>query len=133
MAVLVVDDEPCFRYTLKALLRKEGFEVIEADGGIDGYDIVREMGPSIDLLLTDINMPRMGGLKLAKLARELHPHMPILLMTADVAFTRTPQVNFEVLIKPFRRQYLLQTIQKLLGRQRTATPSQVQMCGAKVA
>jgi CheY-like chemotaxis protein len=73
MSVLVVDDEPCFRYSVKALLRKEGFEVIEADDGIDGYDIVQKMGRSIDLLLTDINMPRMDGLELAKVARDFVP------------------------------------------------------------
>src|SRR6516164_6000228 len=99
MSVLVVDDEPCFRYSVKALLRKEGFEVIEADDGIDGYDIVQKMGCNIDLLLTDINMPRMDGLELAKVTRDLYPHMPVLLMTGDIAFANKRPVRFDVLMK----------------------------------
>jgi two-component system chemotaxis response regulator CheY len=133
MSVLVVDDEPCCRYSLTALLRKEGFEVIEADDGIDGYDIVQRMGRSIDLLLTDINMPRMDGIELAKVARGLYPHMPVLLMTGDIAFANKRGVRFDVLMKPFSREQLVQAIQELLPRHRDSTPSQVEICGTRAA
>ena len=79
MAILVVDDEPFFRFALNTILRKAGFHTIEARDGLEAYEIVRAIGASIELLLTDIQMPRMDGLSLIASVRELHPDMPVLL------------------------------------------------------
>ena len=81
MPILVVDDEPLFRSAVSTILRKAGFHTIEARDGFEAYEIVRAIGASVELLLTDFQMPRMDGLSLIESVRELHPKMPVLLMT----------------------------------------------------
>ena len=82
MPILVVDDEPSFRSAVNTILRKAGFHTIEARDGFEAYEIVRAIGASVELLLTDFQMPRMDGLSLIESVRELHPKMPVLLVTA---------------------------------------------------
>ena len=53
MPILVVDDEPVFRSAVNAMLRRAGFQTIEARDGLEAYEIVRATGASIQLLLTD--------------------------------------------------------------------------------
>ena len=60
--VLVVDDEPGVRYTLRAILEDQGWTVEEAADGLDGLERVRRGG--IDLVLTDLRMPRLDGMQL---------------------------------------------------------------------
>ena len=79
MVILLVDDDFLFRSAIKGILQKEGFQIIEAGDGIEGYNIIKEIGASIDLLLTDIRMPGMDGLSVCGIGeKELHPRMPIL-------------------------------------------------------
>jgi len=66
MIVLLVDDDASFRCTVRALLGKEGLQIIEAFDGVEGLEILQQNGSRIDSLLTDINMPRMNGLSLAE-------------------------------------------------------------------
>ena len=60
--VLVVDDEPNLRKVLDTLLTRSGFEVVTAPDGKEGQIVLQRGG--IDLLMTDIRMPRMDGLEL---------------------------------------------------------------------
>src|SRR5437764_2317076 len=114
MVILLVDDDEFFRPSIKTILRKEGFRIIEAGDQIDGYEIIKEIGSTINLLLTDINMPRMDGLSLAESARELHPKMPILLMTGQAPSAQKPTSSYIVLHKPFLPQALLEAVWKVI-------------------
>lgn len=80
MKILVVGADELVRLFVKTVMEKHGCQIIEAVDAIDGYKIIQETGDSIDLLLTDINMPRLYGLALAQLAAESFPDMRILLM-----------------------------------------------------
>jgi CheY-like chemotaxis protein len=108
MPILVVDDEPFFRTAVNAVLRKAGFDTIEARGGLEAYEIVQASGASIELLLTDYQMPRMDGLSLIECVRELHPKMPVLLMTG-LRLENRPR-SYAVLNKPIGREALLQAV-----------------------
>ena len=102
MPILVVDDEPFFRSAVNTILRRAGFHTIEARDGFEAYEIVRAIGASVELLLTDFQMPRMDGLSLIESVRELHPKMPVLLITGSWLENR-PR-TYAVLNKPIGRE-----------------------------
>ena len=120
MPILVVDDEPFFRSAVNTILRKAGFHTIEARDGLEAYEIVRAIGASIELLLTDVQMPRMGGLSLINAVRELCPKMPVLLMTGS-QLENLPR-SYAVLNKPIGREALLQAVRSAIAAAGTGKP-----------
>jgi CheY-like chemotaxis protein len=121
MPILVVDDEPFFRSPVSTILRKAGFHTIEARDGFEAYEIVRAIGASVELLLTDFQMPRMDGLSLIESVRELHPKMPVLLMTGSRLENR-PR-SYAVLNKPIGREELLQAVRSAIAAAGTERPT----------
>jgi CheY-like chemotaxis protein len=121
MPILVVDDQPLFRSAVNAILQRAGFQTIEARDGVEAYEIVQAIGANIELLLTDVYMPRMDGLSLVGSVRELHPKMPILLMTGS-GLRNLPK-NYVVLHKPIRREVLLQAVRSAIAAAGTKTPA----------
>ena len=121
MPILVVDDEPSFRSAVNTILRKAGFHTIEARDGIEAYEIVRAIGASVELLLTDFQMPRMDGLSLIESVRELHPKMPVLLMTGARLENRPG--SYAVLNKPIGREALLQAVRSAIAAAGTERPT----------
>jgi two-component system response regulator PilR (NtrC family) len=82
--ILIVDDEQSMREWMRILFQRDGFEVLVAEDGLVARDLVsREY---VDVVLTDIRMPRMDGLELLKSIRELAPDAVVIMMTAH--FTR---------------------------------------------
>src|SRR6476619_3534957 len=112
--ILVVDDEPVIRSLVKGILNQEGFETIEAGDGIEGFHVVQEFGENITLLLTDVRMPRMDGISLAKSVRELFPLMPVLFISGYSEPIGRPLTSSAFLGKPFRTEALLQAARKLI-------------------
>lgn len=81
---LVVEDSPTMRQLISfALRRLPAITVIEADDGVDG--LKKLTSHEVDILITDINMPIMDGLKLVSLVRqdEKHKDMPIIIITTE--------------------------------------------------
>jgi DNA-binding NtrC family response regulator len=64
--VLVVDDEPFIRKLAKTILKKAGFEVITAKDGKEGLEVYTEQKDEIDIVVSDIRMPKMTGLEMYK-------------------------------------------------------------------
>jgi len=79
--VLLVDDEEIVRDIFYSLLKKLGYEVVTAKDGIEALKIIRERGGSIDLVLTDMAMPKMYGGDLLRKIIGCYPHMPIIAMS----------------------------------------------------
>ena len=121
MPILVVDDEPYFRSAINTILRKAGFQTIEARDGLEAYEIVRAIGASIELLLTDVLMPRMDGLTLIESVRELHPKMPVLAITGSRLENR-PR-SYVVLNKPIGREALLQAVRSAIAAAGSERPT----------
>src|SRR6516164_2056221 len=121
MPILVVDDEPFFRSAVNTILRKAGFHTIEARDGLEAYEIVRAIGASIELLLTDSQMPRMDGRSLIESVRELHPKMPVLLMSGSRLENR-PR-GYAVLNKPIGREVLLPAVRSAIAAAGTERPA----------
>lgn len=79
--VLVIDDLPLVREPVAWLLRREGFEVTEAAGGLEGIQRLSEA--PVDLVLTDLQMPDGSGWDVAKAARQFCPNLPVVLVTGS--------------------------------------------------
>jgi PAS domain S-box-containing protein len=76
--ILLAEDEPAVRRLATRVLRQRGYEVVEASDGMEAMDQAREMGGAFDMLVTDVTMPRMSGIRLAESLRTEKPDMPVL-------------------------------------------------------
>jgi two-component system chemotaxis response regulator CheY len=86
LTALVVEDSPTMRQLIVfALSRIKNLKVIEADDGVDG--LKKLSGAKFDILITDINMPIMDGLKLVSMVRngDTHKNIPIVIITTEGA------------------------------------------------
>ena len=116
--ILVVDDEQSITVTLALILKQAGFQVSTANDGLSGLEAVRSVRP--DLLLSDVVMSGMDGVKLAMLTREIVPSCIVLLFSGTAATqdllgeARMHGYDFELLPKPIRPEQLLQRIRSLL-------------------
>jgi CheY-like chemotaxis protein len=118
--VLLVEDEALVRQLTHEILRRNGYRVLEAADGVEALAIVRDHAGHIDLLLTDVVMPRMSGHELVELARPVRPQMRILYVSgySEEAIARQGQLTkgIELLSKPFTPGVLTAKIRELLDR-----------------
>ncbi len=119
MRILSVDDSMMVRNIVKKTLEKEGLEVITANDGVDAMAIAR--AESVDLVLSDVNMPNMNGISLVSKLRLLEDYaeIPIIMLTTeDSAFKKNKAKNFGAtgwLQKPFTPESLVGVVRKVLG------------------
>src|SRR5476651_72411 len=78
--VLIVDDEPNLRKILSAQLSRDGYDVLTAEDGEQGLQILREH--HIDLVVTDLKMPKVDGMTLLREALREDPDLPVVMITA---------------------------------------------------
>jgi len=116
--ILVVDDEQANRVTLERILKREGWEVLQASEGRAAMDLLRT--ESIDVLITDLKMPGMSGLELLRAIKALKPDIEVLLMTAygtvETAVDAMKEGAYDFVTKPLRRMELVRTIRKALEK-----------------
>lgn len=117
--ILTVDDSPTMRQMVSHTLRGAGYEVIEAEDGVDGLDKAkREL---VQLVLTDQNMPRMDGLTLVQSLRALpdYKSAPILVLTTESGDEMKAKGRAAGatgwMVKPFDPQRLVDVVRKVLG------------------
>jgi len=111
--VLLVEDEPDIRCLMGQIL--EGFAVThEADNGASALQLVRRLNGGLHLIVTDIDMPVMDGLELARIVRRTHKKLPILFITgSDPALASEAGYAGEVLRKPFEIDVFLDRVMRL--------------------
>jgi len=113
--LLAEDDNDMRRFLVKAL-ENAGYEVIDYDNGMSAYRRLRE--EPFELLLTDIVMPEMDGIELARRAAELDPDIKIMFITGFAAVALNADSNApkdaKVLSKPFHLRDLVNEVQKML-------------------
>jgi signal transduction histidine kinase/CheY-like chemotaxis protein len=80
-AILVVEDEELVRRMIRRALERSGYRVLEAREGLDALATVRRQEGALDLVVTDVVMPRMGGIELAERLREEWPKIRVLFMS----------------------------------------------------
>jgi PAS domain S-box-containing protein len=114
--ILLVEDEPAVRAIAARMLQKAGYEVVEARDGEEGLRVAeREIG-QLDLLLTDVVMPRLSGPELATRLRALRPELPVIYCSGYLTGTLTDVLGpgEMILTKPFTSAELLAAISATL-------------------
>ncbi|MEZ4294830.1 MAG: sigma-54 dependent transcriptional regulator [Polyangiaceae bacterium] len=117
--VLVVDDEENLRVLVRTILRREGFEVEVASGGEQALALVETFGP--DVILTDVRMPRMGGLDLLTTLKAKGNDAVVVVMSAygnvDLAIEAMKAGAYDYLQKPFKPEELVLVLRKAEERE----------------
>lgn len=118
--VLVVEDSPTMRQLIVfALKRIRGFQIVEANDGVDG--LKKLSAQKFDLILTDINMPIMDGLKLVSMVRNdpNYKETPIIVITTEGATEDRERALAlganEYITKPIQTMQILETVKKLMN------------------
>jgi len=115
VSILFVEDESPVRDVVIRMLSERGFRVFAA---ADGYDAIRVLAAHhIDLLFTDVVMPGMDGVQLARQAKVMRPAIKVLFATgyAQRATERQAMRLGRILFKPLRQSELLREVETLLG------------------
>lgn len=81
LTVLLVDDDPGVRISMRKLLCSRHYHVLLASDGDEAVKVAAEIEGPLHLLLTDVDMPRMTGVEAARLIREKRPALPVLFMS----------------------------------------------------
>jgi two-component system, chemotaxis family, chemotaxis protein CheY len=116
--ILAVDDSVSMRQLVSFTLKEAGFDVIEA---VDGEDaLAKAQGAPADLVLTDVNMPKMDGIELVRNLRQLpaYKFTPMLLLTTESAADKKAEGKAAGatgwIVKPFDPDQLVATINKVV-------------------
>jgi len=124
--ILVVDDEPELCQALSRLLGRNGYEVLTAGNGEEGLEILRR--ESVHLVLTDLMMPKMGGIDLLKAAQVVAPSAQIVIITGhgtiETAVEAMKMGAYDFLEKPFSTATTLNTVRKGMEKQRLLAENQ---------
>jgi CheY-like chemotaxis protein len=123
-SVLITDDDPGCRETLRDIIEPEGYRTLFAGSGEEALDIVRN--ESVHLVLTDYRLPRLSGLDVLKLVRQMHPQLPSILVTAEASAEIVRQAfqarAFSVIPKPVSKHVVLYTVVRAIVRQYGPVP-----------
>mgnify|MGYP003577397248 CR=1 FL=1 len=115
--ILLAEDDEDMRQFLVRALSKAGYEVVSFSNGLDAYERLKE--EPFTLLLTDIVMPEMDGIELARRASELDPDLKIMFITGFAAVALNPDMqaprNAKILSKPFHLRDLVGEIGRLIA------------------
>ena len=121
--VLVIDDDPDARSLIETILKQAGYEVLLAADGREGLDKTTSESP--DLIITDIAMPRIDGLRLIQLLRTmpLFRSLPILAITSFGSERATEAIKAganRALSRPVHNDFLLQFVKSLIPDEKPA-------------
>ncbi len=103
------------------MLEEQGYAVLEAGNGLDAIDVAERHGGMIDLLLTDVVMPRLSGPELAQQLQALRPGLEVLFMSgyndSRLVNRGVPRTSVNLLVKPFTPDQLVRRVAQLTGRE----------------
>lgn len=116
MKIVIIDDSPTIRMGLTKAIAPMGHELVEAEDGIEGLEKIKASLP-VDLVITDVNMPRMDGLKMSRELKSMDDtkEIPILVLTTEGG-GKMKQEGKEIgvfgwIIKPFQPDTIRQAVE----------------------
>ncbi len=116
--ILIAEDEPEMRQLLLKTLQHEGFQVTVAKNGEEALQCLKEDPEKFDLLVSDLKMPRLGGEALIPKAKEVSPHLKIIISSAYAEIEQYLALMnkgaFDFICKPFKIPDLLEIIDRAL-------------------
>ncbi len=114
--ILVADDEVLIRNLVTLLLQGEGYVVLSASDGQEGLELSRKYPGTIDLVITDVEMPRLNGMNLIAHLLEERPGIKSIVMSGtDMSEIVSQNINLNFLPKPFDGDALLARVRTLIG------------------
>lgn len=113
--ILLVEDEPAVRQLFATALSRAGYTVYEARNGEEAVKVFEQYADTIDLLLTDMRMPYMGGAELAQQLRERKQDLKMISISGYGGSVATA-VSSDFLAKPFSRDDMLKKVREVLDR-----------------
>jgi two-component system chemotaxis response regulator CheY len=118
--ILIVDDSKTVRNLVAFIMKKEGFKVVTAEDGLDGLEKLYS-SEKIDLIISDINMPRMDGFTFIKSVREQDAYrdIPIVVLSTE-GQEKDIQAGMSIganmyMVKPAQPEKMLKNVKMLLG------------------
>jgi len=117
--VLVVDDHETTRQTIARMLEAGGFTVRTATNGVEALERLARESDEIDIVLSDVTMPEMGGIDLSYQIREQYPQMPIALVSGDVSDLERSIIGRQdvpFIKKPFHAESLYSAVKEAIRR-----------------
>jgi len=117
--IMTVDDSKSVRQMVGFTLRQAGYDVVEATDGDDALAKLRRQ--RVDMVLTDLNMPKMNGIELTRALRAspAHKFLPIVLLTTEGQAARKQEGKAAGatgwIVKPFKPEQLLKVVRKVVG------------------
>ncbi|HWN18584.1 MAG TPA: PAS domain S-box protein [Gemmatimonadales bacterium] len=121
--ILVVDDEDSVRVVVARTLQAEGYEVLRAREGREALRELEEIGGAVDLVITDLVMPGVGGVQLARELHQRYPTLPLIWMSGhprETEFPREIPGKYQTfLMKPVAPDVLLDAVARVLEQART--------------
>ena len=120
MRVLLIEDDEDNRELMAEVLEGAGYEVLTAASGTAGLRTLAEH--SVDVVVTDVGMPGMGGLEVARAAKEIAPGVPVVVVTGytereDISNARGREVD-AVLVKPVDPDALVAAVAQMVKMRR---------------
>lgn len=114
--VLIIDDEDGIRNMFRIILKRSGYDVLEANRAVEGLAILdRE---KIDVVMLDIMMPGMTGMECLGVITKKHPGLPVIMVTGVINVDSSMEANekgaFDYLVKPAKKNELLDVIGRAL-------------------
>jgi DNA-binding response OmpR family regulator len=114
--ILVADDEALVRNLVTLLLQQDGHLVLSAANGHEGLELSRRYAGTMDLVITDVDMPRLNGTDLCAHLLEERPGIKVLMMSgADMSEIVSQNINLPFLPKPFDGKTLIARVRAILA------------------
>jgi two-component system chemotaxis response regulator CheY len=118
--ILIVDDEGSIRKALRLTLTKVGYDVVEADDGAKGIEVIgADDNPlMVDVVICDIRMPKINGLEAIAYFRQQYPSVPVLVLTGypdiQLATDLLKQGVVDYIVKPVERDKLVACVERAM-------------------
>ena len=113
--VLVVDDEEHVRVVARRMLERSGYGVLEAGGGLEALEVLRNPAAHVDVLLTDLVMPGIHGRELIARCASIRPLLPVVCMTGYAGDSDGPQLFGERLVALLSKPFSSETLAGAVG------------------
>jgi CheY-like chemotaxis protein len=117
-SVLITDDDPACRQALKDIIEPEGYQTLMAESGEEALDIVQQK--PVHAVLMDMHLPKLSGLEVLRILRQMRPTLPSILVTADATAELIRQAfavhAYSVIPKPVSKHVVLYTVVRAIVR-----------------
>jgi CheY-like chemotaxis protein len=117
--ILIAEDEVIVRNFVRHILQADGHVVLAAADGYEALELSRKYAGTIDMLITDVKMPRMDGLELIERLQKERPKMRILIMSGYAGEMRIQESGFPFVHKPFLASFFRSKVREMLGDEGT--------------